>query len=494
MSSTNPLNANTSGSMDIPQATLASATATPMNAENETNHLNVEKSATQSQNGNLVMEVKYSNGKSNEAFNSVSNKSLSIFSQEAVVQPSSSSFSFAPQVATSAANAAAATPKNKAEVESSTSTTNNASAKTHSSSTKPPSSTKTPQSKSSTPIVSPKVPKYLIKSSNGRVTYLIMIHEAIVELADRTGSSIPAIQKFMKNKHEYLQNLKPKTFSNSVNSAIKAGMKEGRFVKVKNSFKMNSAWVRKQKDMYKVKEAKKKAAEKKRKMEAEKAKAEKEKKIKQEKEKKIKQEKEEKAKQKAKAVAVTEDQRAAEEKKKLDLILAERKRAAAQKKAQEIAEKIKKRRFPMDDRKLIAEDKELGVKRPADKSKQPFLPFTLSSIIPCDDRPPTRKTTSSMVVNACTGTMSQSSRSVVSDLIQIYHFFRGDVGFGRIYPNSVPDFSFNHLLQATNEVMIGNMKKSQLVPPLLGQLFHASLDILTDPEGRLLFSAKSLST
>jgi hypothetical protein len=36
-----------------------------------------------------------------------------------------------------------------------------------------------------------------------------------------------------------------------------------------------------------------------------------------------------------------------------------------------------------------------------------------------------------------------------------------------------------------NEVMIGNAKKSQLVPPLISQLFYTSLKILTDPNGKL---------
>ena len=69
---------------------------------------------------------------------------------------------------------------------------------------------------------------------------------------------------------------------------------------------MNSAWVRKQKDLYRSKEAKKKAAEKKRKMQAEKVKMEKEKKIKMEKE---------KAQQKAKVAAMTEEEREAEQRK-----------------------------------------------------------------------------------------------------------------------------------------------------------------------------------
>jgi len=135
----------------------------------------------------------------------------------------------------------------------------------------------------------------------------------------------------------------------------------------------------------------------------------------------------------------------------------------------------------MDDLELIAEDKELGVKRSAAISRQPFLPLTMSSLLKFDERPHSRKTTSSTIVNACTATMSPGNRSIMSDVLQVYHFFRGDVGYSRIFPSTVPNFSLKHLLYAVNEVMIMNAKKSQLIPPLISQLFYTALKILTDP-------------
>jgi hypothetical protein len=139
----------------------------------------------------------------------------------------------------------------------------------------------------------------------------------------------------------------------------------------------------------------------------------------------------------------------------------------------------------MDDIALIAEDKELGVKRPSDVGKQPYLPFTMSALMPFDERPTTKKTTSCAIVNSCSATMSHGSRSTISDLLQLFHFFRGDVGYDRMFSSTIPAFQLKHLLYAVNEVMIGNAKKSQLVPPLISQLFYTSLKILTDPNGKL---------
>ena len=161
---------------------------------------------------------------------------------------------------------------------------------------------------------------------------------------------------------------------------------------------------------------------------------------------------------------------------------AKRKKAEADDAARKMAERIRKRRFPMDDLALIAEDKLLGVKRPVDIARQPFMPFTLTSLTNFDDRPPTRKTTSATIANACSATMSPGARPIISDLLQIFHFFRGDVG---LFDSSVPKFTFKNLLYATNEILIGNAKKSQFVPLLISQLFYASLKLLTNPDGKL---------
>lgn len=113
--------------------------------------------------------------------------------------------------------------------------------------------------------ISPKVPSFLAKNSKGGISYFTLVHEAIVELNDRTGSSIPAIMKFLKNKHPELEEMNPNSLQTSINNAIKTGMKENKLIKVKASYKINREWLNKEKSAFKSKEARKKAAEKKKK-------------------------------------------------------------------------------------------------------------------------------------------------------------------------------------------------------------------------------------
>ncbi len=115
-------------------------------------------------------------------------------------------------------------------------------------------------------------------SASKKKSYLEMVHEAIVALKDRTGSSIPAICKWILSEHDSIKSTPTNTFKNCVNNAIKQGMKNERFVKVKSSYKVNSAWTKKQKAAEKAKEAEKKRREIKRKKEMEKLKMEKKKK------------------------------------------------------------------------------------------------------------------------------------------------------------------------------------------------------------------------
>ncbi len=88
---------------------------------------------------------------------------------------------------------------------------------------------------------------------------------------------------------------------------------------------------------------------------------------------------------------MTPEQKAAEEERK-------KKKELAEARAKYIAERLRKRRFPMEDTNLHAEDKELGVKPPDDVSKRPALPYTLSCIVPFHQRGDARK--SSVAANA----------------------------------------------------------------------------------------------
>ena len=166
----------------------------------------------------------------------------------------------------------------------------------------------------------------------------------------------------------------------------------------------------------------------------------------------------------------------------MDKELEERKKAAAAKLAKEREERIKKRRFPMDDLKLITEDKELGVKRPSEIARPPFLPFALQSLLPHDERSTTKKSTPGSVVTACSTTMSSGSRGLFSDVLQIYQFFVGDFGYAQMFEGTVPNFTLKQLLYAVNEVSIGNTRKACVVPPLISHLFVTALSALTSPK------------
>lgn len=366
-----------------------------------------------------------------------------------------------------------------------------------------------------------------------------MIHEAIVELGDRSGSSIPAIEKFIKSRHEEMAKVNPKVFHTAVLAAIKTGLKEERLIKIKCSYKMNSQWIKSEKKKHQAKEAKKKAAERKRKKEAEEEKKRKELQAKREKmlkEEAIKAEKERIRMQQQLQLQLRQQQEEEEKQRKLkeaQQIMAmsqeeqkkmqeqvcmhmqlcsgciwcrmvplsaprpyfvvnhlsqqqqeemNRKREAEAKEAKERDDRLKRRRFPMDDLELIAEDKELGVKKPADVTKQPFLPFVLQSLVPHDARSTTKKSTPGGIISSCSTTVSSGSRGLISDLLQVYHFFVGDIGYVRMVEGLVPKFSLKQLLYAVNEIVCGNAKKSRAVPPLICRLFLAALSVLTSPK------------
>ncbi len=170
--------------------------------------------------------------------------------------------------------------------------------------------------------ISSKVPAFLSKSTKGNVTYFTMIHEAIVVLGDRTGSSVPAIQKFIKDRHPEVNCVKPKQFNTAVYSAIKAGLKEEKLIKMKCSYKVNRKWVEKEKSAFRAKETKKKLMEKKKKKQVEEAKKKKQ---------------VEEAKKKKEAA----EKAAKEAKLKQQKLEAERKKKAEKEKAHSEEEKMK---------------------------------------------------------------------------------------------------------------------------------------------------------
>lgn len=101
------------------------------------------------------------------------------------------------------------------------------------------SSMKTPAKRSPKPKSSTGSPA-TSRKRNGKPTYLEMVHEAIVTMKDRTGSSGPAISKWIAANHEFTKSTletNPNMFKSRVNQAIKLGIKDGRFMKIKGSYK-----------------------------------------------------------------------------------------------------------------------------------------------------------------------------------------------------------------------------------------------------------------
>jgi len=315
-----------------------------------------------------------------------------------------------------------------------------------------------------------------------------MVQEAVQAL--KGCSSVPAITKFMMSKHTQLQKVPPGKFKSSLNAAIKSGVKSNRFVKVKNSYKINQEWVKQEKKAIRAKELEKKARERKRQKDLEKAKQlkkkveEEEKKRKAkllqiEQERKDKEKKREEDEKKKKLLALSIEQRISLEKEKAAKAEAERLKAEAEAKAKALAELIRKRKFPMDDKALILEDKKLGVKPPDDVTESPVLPYAMMSLMPLVQQNDVKPPSWAVSASSCMGALS-GSRGLMSDLLQVYHFFRGDVGISNIFGDVVAPFTLKHLMHAVDEVRSGNAKAAKTIPPLISHLFVIALRILTD--------------
>ena len=293
------------------------------------------------------------------------------------------------------------------------------------------------------------------KSNSGKISYLEMTHEAIATLKDRTGSSAIAIQKWVKANYPDKVTAKPDLFKNLMYKAIKQGLKDKRFIQIKASYKINSEYTKQQKAAAKAKEAAKKKAAAKVKKDLEKAKA------------KIN---EEDAKKKAEE----------EQKRKEAEMTPEQKAAAAKAKAK--AELLRKRRLPMEDTQLHAENKEYGIKNPEALARRPAMPYTLTSLVPphlrSGDNPKWGPVNTASQTGVGEWTESDNDRGLIADALHVYHFFCGDVGFeDEKFP--VPKFSVKTLLYAINEIIIGNSKAAKSLPPLISHLFLTALRVLT---------------
>lgn len=78
------------------------------------------------------------------------------------------------------------------------------------------------------------------RKRSGKPTYLLMVHDAIVAMKERSGSSAPAISKWIQANSQFGNGVYPQVFKTRLSSAIKQGVKENRFLKVKGSYKISS--------------------------------------------------------------------------------------------------------------------------------------------------------------------------------------------------------------------------------------------------------------
>lgn len=299
-------------------------------------------------------------------------------------------------------------------------------------------------------------------TSHHNKTFVQLAHDAIVSLNDRSGSSQVAITKYLLQKHPELE--QQTAFKSRFPNALKMAVKSQRFVKVKASYKINVEWKKQQEKQRKMKTAA--LAKKKKEMADATTLATASSKV-----------------QDLDQPPLTPSETVAKAKRDEHV----QRKGEEERVRKERADRLRKRRFPMEDTKLHAEDKELSVKPPETIQKTPLLPYFFACTLPLKDPRRKGKTPSNILTASKCDGIDVGSRGLVPDLLTVYHFFRGDVHYYQFTEDVegngggggvVPEFSLQHLVFAVQEVMNGNAKRSKLIPPLLSHLFVTCLQIL----------------
>ncbi|GKY92276.1 hypothetical protein MPSEU_000198700 [Mayamaea pseudoterrestris] len=297
-------------------------------------------------------------------------------------------------------------------------------------------------------------------STTNTKTYIDYCHEAIASLKDRTGSSNVALWKWMQSNYAE-ETTKPQCKRHFFN-ALKTGVKNGRFVKIKCSYKLNAAWkdkskAKKKKESTSATTKKPKSAEETQRLNAEKL---------------------------ATLQATMTPEELTKSQEKMERQEAARKRSVElERKTKERADRLRKRRYPMEDTKLHVEDKELNVKPPADVISRPYLPYFFSLTRPFDDSSRFGKTPDKIKQASKVDGLDYGSFGLVPDLLQVYHFFRGDVHYvgDDVDRPLVVEFTLKHLVYSVEQIHYGNAKVSRMLPPLVTHLFVTCLSILCGP-------------
>ena len=273
--------------------------------------------------------------------------------------------------------------------------------------TKRSSSTGSSSKKAATPAAVTPKKSTSSTSTPAKKSHIQLVHDAIVAMKDRTGSSQVAIQKYIMANHK---DVDMDRFKQRLLLTLKQGIKSKRLIKFKASYKIHPDFLKKQR----------------------------------------------------RAAAATKKPKAPQPKPQKKLSAAElralKEKEERERKEKERQERIRKRKFPMEDLAMIAEDKELGVHVPL--PTRPALPLAMP------DFPAACKSDTTM-------------SGLWEDILHVYHFFRGDVGWGLLQKQpTVAPFSLSHWIHAIQQVLNGNAKKSRMVPPLVSHLFCVALQHL----------------
>jgi linker histone H1 and H5 family len=307
-------------------------------------------------------------------------------------------------------------------------------------------------------VVASKKAKSTPHDRKSKKTMLEWVQEALLAMKDRTGSSHHAIFKYILTEGASVFMDTP-TIRSRFNQTLKQAVARGQLVKIKASYKLSLEWIKKE-NMKRASTATRQYMEQRKRDELRKNGMEDhtlQSDITTQQPGKLKETK------KMQQMKRLEQQRIKEEKERLE---------------KERLERIKRRRFPIEDTRLHQEDKEFGI--PSTLPRAPPIPFFFQL---------TRDSKSTAMTPSRCDFTDMESRGIVPDLIQIFHFFQGHVGFAALMkPKIVCDFTFRHLLYAVDEILMGNARKSKLVPPLLQHLMLCCLTVLTNPttEGETL--------
>ena len=135
---------------------------------------------------------------------------------------------------------------------------------------------------------------------------------------------------------------------------------------------------------------------------------------------------------------------------------------------------------------------------------RPTVPYFWQMVLPLNDPGRQGRTSDHVLRYSKSDALAHGSHGLVSDLLQVYYFFRGDVHFTgdtdsteQILPTTkrkrgqggksveepgssliVPEFTLSNLIYSTEELLNGNARKSRLVPPLISHLFVTCLQLL----------------